>query len=60
MTKPKVFITRNIFPEAIEEIKKVAEVDLWTDDMPPSREILLERSKGVDGILCHLTDGIDG
>ena len=60
MTKPKVFITRNIFPEAIEEIKKVAEVDLWTDDMPPSREILLERSKGVDGILCLLTDGIDG
>ena len=28
--------------------------------MPTSREILLERSKGVDGILCLLTDGIDG
>ena len=28
--------------------------------MPPSREVLLEKSKGIDGILCLLTDKIDG
>ena len=60
MAKPRVLITRNIFPEAIEAIEKVAEVDLWTDDMPPSRKALLEKSKGIDGILCLLTDKIDG
>ena len=60
MTKPRVLITRNIFPEAIKAIEQVAEVDLWTDEMPPSREVLLEKSKGIDGILCLLTDKIDG
>ena len=28
--------------------------------MPPSRKILLEKSKNIDGILCLLTDKIDG
>lgn len=60
MSKPKVLITRNIFPEAIEAIKEVAEIDLWTDEMPPTREVLIEKSKGIDGILCLLTDKIDG
>jgi len=37
----------------------VAEVDLWDDEMPPPRDVLLERAAGVDGILCLLNDGID-
>ncbi|MBP8047236.1 MAG: D-glycerate dehydrogenase, partial [Anaerolineales bacterium] len=32
----------------------------WTQDMPPSREQLLERVRGVDGLLCLLTEKIDG
>ena len=59
MSKPRVLITRKIFPEWIDEVKSVADVDLWEDELPPSREILLEKSKGIDGILCLLTDKID-
>jgi glyoxylate reductase len=34
-------------------------MDLWEDELPPPREVLLERSRGVEGVLCLLTDGID-
>ncbi len=30
------------------------------DELPPSREELLKRVRGVDGLLCLLTDRIDG
>lgn len=59
MSKPRVLVTRNIFPEDIDRIKDIAEVDLWSEELPPSREILLEKSKGVSGILCLITDDID-
>ena len=59
MSKPRVFITRKIFPEWIDEVRSVANVELWEDELPPSRDILLEKSKGIDGILCLLTDKID-
>lgn len=59
MPKPRVFVSREIFPEALDRIREVAEVDLWTDELPPPREVLLERSAGKDGVLCLLTDGID-
>ena len=59
LPKPRVFVSREIFPEALDSIRSVAEVDLWTDEMPPPREVLLERCAGMDGVLCLLTDGID-
>jgi glyoxylate reductase len=34
--------------------------DIWTPDLPPSRTELIERARGVDGLLCLLTDKIDG
>ncbi|MBN18827.1 MAG: D-glycerate dehydrogenase [Chloroflexi bacterium] len=59
MSKPKVLVTRKIFPEWIDYISKNAELDLWEDELPPPRDILLNKVKGVDGILCLLTDKID-
>jgi glyoxylate reductase len=35
-------------------------VDLWTNELPPGRDELLKRVQGVDGLLCLLTDKIDG
>ena len=59
MARPRVLVTRDIFPEALDAIREVADVDLWDDEMPPPRDVLLERAAGVDGILCLLNDGID-
>ncbi len=60
MPKPKVFVTRQIPDKGFELVKDFCDVDLWTSDMPPSRGELLQRARGVDGILSLLTDAIDG
>jgi lactate dehydrogenase-like 2-hydroxyacid dehydrogenase len=54
-----VFITRHIPSAALERISAVCEVDLWEDHLPPPYEMLTERVKGIDGLLCMLTDRID-
>ncbi len=35
-------------------------MDLWEGELPPSRAELLQHVQGVDGVLCLLTDKIDG
>src|SRR5690606_19972381 len=35
-------------------------VDVWPEFDPPSAEVLLERSEACEGILCMITDRIDG
>lgn len=59
MSKPKVFVTRQIPEKGFELIKEFCDVNLWSGDMPPSREELLLRTRGMDGILSLLTDKID-
>jgi lactate dehydrogenase-like 2-hydroxyacid dehydrogenase len=38
----------------------VCEADVWPDELPPPYPALCERVRGVDGLLCMLTDRIDG
>ena len=59
MSKLKVFITRVIPEKGYELIRDFCDVDLWIDELPPSREDLLEHVQGVAGLLCLLTDQID-
>ena len=59
MAKPRVFVCRSIFQEALDEISAAADLELWEDELPPSREVLLEKVRGVDGLLCLLTDKVD-
>lgn len=59
MTKPKVFVTRVIPDAGLDQVKAVCEVDLWTDELPPPRDVILERVRGVAGILSLLTDKMD-
>lgn len=60
MNKPKVFVTRIIPDKGFDLVKEACQVDLWTEELPPPYEVLLERVRGVDGLLCLLTDRIDG
>lgn len=59
MSKPKVFITRRIPDAGLNLIYEECEVDLWDQDLPPSKEELLKHVPGVDGILSLLSDPID-
>ena len=59
MTLPKVFVARQIFQEALDKLAAVSNVEVWRDQNPPSKKVLLEKVADVDGILSLLTDSID-
>ncbi|MBT9165445.1 MAG: Glyoxylate/hydroxypyruvate reductase B [Chloroflexi bacterium] len=59
MTKPKVFVTRKIAQEALDTIGAIAEVEVWEDELPPPRDMLLKKVPDIDGLLSLLTDKID-
>jgi glyoxylate reductase len=58
-SRPFVFVTRPIAEQALTELAGFARVDLWDDEMPPPRAVLLERVARADAILTLLTDRID-
>lgn len=59
MEKPRVFVSRVIPDPGMNLVKAFCDADIWQDELPPSREVLLEKVRGVDGILCLLTDRMD-
>jgi glyoxylate reductase len=59
MSKPKVFVSRIIPDKGLEMIHKIAEAEVWQDELPPPYEVLLEKVKGLDGLVCLLTDQVD-
>ena len=58
--KPRVFVTRAIHAEALERLAAEAEVEVWPEAYPPSREVFLEKMGSIHGLLTMLTDPIDG
>lgn len=60
MSKPKVFVSRAIPEKGLEIVQEFCEVDVWPNELPPTRDEILQHVRGVDGLLCLLTDRIDG
>jgi glyoxylate reductase len=59
MSRPKVFASRR-FPDRVRaELERSFEVDLNDSEWPPSREELLRRAAGKDGLMLMLTDRVD-
>jgi glyoxylate reductase len=59
VTRPRVFATRR-FPERVRaELEGSFELDLHESEWPPSRDELLARAAGRDGLMTMLTDRID-
>jgi glyoxylate reductase len=59
MPKPTVFVTRMIPERGLQMVKDFCEAEVWSDELPPSREALLRGIQGKNGLLCLLTDRID-
>ena len=60
MTKPRVFVTRMIPKKGLDLIRDSCDADIWREELPPSREALIEHLRGAEGLLCLLTDRVDG
>jgi glyoxylate reductase len=55
----KVFVTRQL-PISLTPLAAVAEVEVWPQRQPPPYEVLLRQIQQCQGLLCLLTDRIDG
>ena len=59
MAKPKVFVTRGIYDEGLDLLKEKCDVEVWPGELPPPRDVLLEKVEDVEGLLSLLTDKVD-
>jgi glyoxylate reductase len=59
MSRPRVFITRILPDQGLEQIHAISDAEVWPDEQPPSKDVLLEKVKNVDGLVCLLSDPID-
>jgi glyoxylate reductase len=59
MPGARVFITRLLPQPAMDMIAASCDVDVWTEEMPPPRKVILERIRGCAGVVSLLTDRID-
>ena len=57
----RVFVTRELPGNGFAALRDDPDfaLDVWPGDFPPSRENLLKRVEGVDGLVCLITDTID-
>ena len=58
--KPKILISRQVFPEIVEQLSAHFEVDHNASDDILSAEQLRVRAAGCVGVMCCLTEKIDG
>jgi len=57
--RPRVFVTRPIFPEVIDRLAEHAEVTCPKEDRSLEPVELVRRVQGIDGLLCFVTDRVD-
>ncbi len=57
--RPLVFVTRVIPDAGLDLVREATDAEIWPGKVPPAREILLEKVRGVDGVLSLLTDRVD-
>jgi glyoxylate reductase len=55
----KVYVTRPVFDEAVEKLKRDVEVELNSEERILSKKELIERLRDKDGALTLLTDAVD-
>ena len=60
MPDEKIYITRShIIPEAITYLDGIYDIEVWQQNSPPPRELLLEKARECDALLTEVTDIVD-
>ncbi len=57
--KYRVFVTRRLPEPALDKLRTVADVEVWPEQLPPTKEEIINHTKDKDGLLSLLTDQID-
>ena len=59
MSQATVFVTRRLPPVALERLAEHCQLEVWEDFLPPDYDVLHQKIKGLDALLCLLTDRVD-
>lgn len=61
MARKKVFVTRIVPKKGLDMVVTAPDVEaeVWQGELPPPREVLLEKVRGLDGLYCLLTEQIN-
>jgi lactate dehydrogenase-like 2-hydroxyacid dehydrogenase len=59
MMKPSVFVTRALPGAALGTAGQACDIEVWAEEIPPSRDQLLEKAANRDGLITLLTDPVD-
>jgi len=57
--RPRVFVARRIPDDGLQPVSQACEAEIWPDELPPPRDLLLRSIAGCDGVLTLLTDRVD-
>jgi glyoxylate reductase len=55
MTKPRIFVSRLIPEKGLEMLREEADIEVWQDPLPPPYATLVQKVRGMDGLLCLLS-----
>lgn len=56
---PRVFVARVIPDDGLRLVTAACDAEVWPDELPPPRDVLLAKVEGCDGVLTLLTDRVD-
>jgi glyoxylate reductase len=59
MSKPKVYVTRQLPERGLKIIKENFDAEVWPDYAPPPREVVIEKAKKADALATLLSDKMD-
>ncbi len=59
MERPKVYVTRRIAQEALDMVARATDMKVWEGEQAPPRQVLVEESRDIDGLLSLPTDRLD-
>ena len=59
MNSPRVFVTRQIFPEALDLIGQNAQLEVWPHDAPPTAQELAGKIGQAEGLVTNVMDRVD-
>ncbi len=57
--KPRAFVTRRIPDAGLLPLRDACDLVLRDEELPPSRDEMIDGVRGCDGLLCLLTDPVD-
>lgn len=55
----RVYVTRSLFGDALDDLRAAHAVSIWEGELPPSPAELRAQAADADGLLCLLTERVD-